>query len=71
LRLYNTVLTNLQVESTVRVDTKLIGGFGRPIEWLIGYENTIADLEKRPVVKDSPLYAEPALDFDPDMHRIW
>jgi hypothetical protein len=71
IRIYNTILTNLGGASAVGVDLCMIGGYGLAREWLPGYANTITDLEKRPVVKDSPLYAEPALDFDPDRHRIW
>ena len=46
-------------------------GITTPIEWMLGYDNVVKDLDKRPMVKESPLYEKPALDFDPDKHRIW
>ena len=71
LRVYSTILANLGVASTANPDFKLIGGYGKPEEWLPGCANTVENLEKRAMVQNSPLYDAPALDFDPDQHHVW
>jgi beta-galactosidase len=71
LRLYNTVLSNLGVKSRISPDFSLIEGYGLAEEWLPGYSPRVPNLDKRPTVKESPLYWKPALDFDPDMHYVW
>lgn len=71
LRLYNTVLTNLGARSKAAPDFSLVGGYGLPEEWMPGYAVKVPDIKKRPMVKESPLYWKPALNFDPNVHYVW
>ena len=71
IRLYNTILNNLGVKSRVSPDFSLIGGYGMVEEWLPGYYPKVPDRKNRPMVKESPLYRKPALNFDPNVHYVW
>ena len=71
IRLYNTILSNLGVKSRVSPDFSLIGGYGMVEEWLPGYYPKVPDRKNRPMVKESPLYRKPALNFDPNVHYVW
>jgi hypothetical protein len=65
LRIYNTVLNNLRVKNKVEIDLKAIGGEGIAEEWLPGYK------EVKEISVESPIYLNPALDFDPNQHHVW
>jgi hypothetical protein len=70
-RLWNTLLNNLGAANRRAPDFKLIGGYGQWEEWMPGYASEVKDLDKRPMVKESPVYSNPALAFDPDQHHVW
>jgi len=71
LRIYATVLSNLKASFAARPNFSLIGGYGSENEWLPGYFVDVPNLEKAPKVEESPVYAVPALDFDPNAHYVW
>jgi len=70
-RILSTVLANLGAASRAVPDFRLIGGYGLVNEWLAGYHTEVPALDARPMVKESPLYPKPALDFDPAAHYVW
>ena len=69
LRLYTTLLSNLGGQSEVQPNPSAIGGWGIAHEWLPGYAERVP--KKAPRVRNSNLYEQEALDWDPDSHVSW
>ncbi len=67
IRLWVTVLSNLGGLSTVRPDPTGVSSFGLPEEWLAGYAERVPK-KGFPRLAESPLYQQPALDWDPESH---
>lgn len=70
-RIYSAVFTNLNIKSKNLININLIGGYGLQEEWLPGYGVDIKNIEKRPMVKESPFYIKSPLNFDPEQHHVW
>jgi len=69
LRLYTTVLSNLGGRSEVQPNPTTFGGWGITHEWLPGFAERVP--KKAPRVRNSNLYEQDALDWDPDSHVSW
>ena len=69
LRIYNSLLTNLGIKSTIEVDLRARGGEGTAEEWLPGFSDQ-QDAEGI-LSRGSLHYLQPALDFDPYQHHVW